>query len=174
MKNKMNCRDRAVKGQLVFEFIIAAFILFAVIIYVLNFLSITVNQMHESFLASIMEGKALQISEVLMHDPVNGLASEWPMLSKAKMESFNTSCSDVDGYKNLLESFGVVEKTPQSEMHHVRILVNESAGREYVKCGYNPPPVAGLMYRVSSKATATRFGFVPEDDTIATVEVVVW
>lgn len=162
------------KGQLVFEFVMAMFILFAIIIYAINYLSINMNMYHANFLSNFLEGRAVQISEVLLNDPANGLVSEWPLLSIERMRDFNESCYSDDGYIQLLYNFSLIEDIPYTELHHMSVLVNSTDGREYVDCGRTPPEDIAMWHRIASTATVTRFGFVPADNKIATVEVVVW
>jgi hypothetical protein len=159
-------RVREMKGQLVFEFVIAAFILFSIILFVISNLSENMNLYHVNFISNFLESRALQISEILLNDPVNGIVDEWPVLNEQKMASFNASCND--DYINMLVNFSMIEDMPYPNLHHMHVLVNATDGQEFINCGRTPP--ANI-----TKATVTRFGFVPPSPgKIALVEVIVW
>lgn len=154
------------KGQLVFEFVIAAFILFGIILFTINSLSANMNLYHTNYVSNFLESRALQITEVLMNDPKNGIVDEWPMLNENKMTNFNSSCNG--DYINMIINFSMIEDLPYPSLHHMHVLVNATDGQEFINCGRVPP--ANI-----TKATVTRFGFVPPPtDKIAIVEVRVW
>jgi len=153
------------KGQLVFEFVIAALILFTIVIYTINFLSSTVGNYHSRFLSSFLESKALLISEIVMNDPSGGIVSEWPLLSPERMTDLNDTCRNEEGYYQILQKLGLVEEKPYEIYHHMNILVREG-GIEYVNCGRLPP---GNM----SKAVVTRYGLLASNE-IAPVQITVW
>jgi len=153
------------KGQIVFEYVIAVFILFSIIIYSINVLSTIVSGYHSRFLNSFMESKALQISEVLMNDPKNGVVKVWPQLDTDKMTAFDQTCRDTDGYMDLLKAFGLMESEPYEVYHHMNIVINQSTTK-FVDCGRSPP-------EKMNKAVVTRFGVLPSNK-IATMQVIVW
>jgi len=160
------------KGQLVFEFVIAIFILFGIIIYAIDYLSTNMNTYHARFLSNFLESRAIQISEVLLNDPVNGIVSEWPLLDKTKMQDFNHTC--YYNYLDVLYNFSMIEDLPYTQLYHMHVQVNSTDGYEYVVCGRTPPENITIWHHIASRATVTRFGFVPADNKIATIEVVVW
>jgi hypothetical protein len=157
---------KGMKGQLIFEFVIAAFILFSIILFTINNLSISMYTYHTTFNSNFMESKAMQISEVLMNDPVNGIVSEWPLLSTQKMADFNDTC--FYDYIGVLTNFSVIENYPYTNLHHMHIIVNGTDGEIYVDCGR-----VSLENRTSSMVT--RFGFIPPpENKIANIRVIVW
>jgi hypothetical protein len=157
---------KSMKGQLIFEFVIAAFILFSIVLFTINNLSISMYTYHTTFVSNFMESRAMQISEVLMNDPVNGIVSEWPLLSTQKMTAFNDTC--FYNYLDVLANFSVIENYPYTNLHHMHVIVNGSDGEMYVDCGRMTP---GNI----TSSTVTRFGFVPPpENKIATIQVVVW
>lgn len=170
---RQSCKEKKMKGQLVFEFVIAALMLFAIIIYTINYLTINSNLYHERFLSNMLESKAMQVSEILMNDPVNGIVDEWPLLDTAKMSAFNDSCDD--DYVSMLYNFSMIDDFPYTELHHMSVVVNGTDGQVYVDCGRTPPTIPVIWYQAASKATVTRYGYVPPpEDKLATIEVVVW
>jgi len=152
------------KGQMVFEFIIAALILFAIIIYVINYISYSTGVYHSDFITSHLESRATQVSEVLMSDPEKGIVTEWPLLSPARMSAFNATCNQK--YLELLDNFSLREQLPYPKTYHLSVLVSRSDGYMYVDCGRMP------SQRVTM-AKVTRFGLLPSRD-LAMVEVAVW
>lgn len=91
------------KGQMVFEFIIAAVLFFAVILYVVNYLNTAVYGFSADFYTDSLHTTALQISELLLKNQgilesgvpvVVGLASDsgWPVLSSAKIGYLKDYC----------------------------------------------------------------------------------
>ncbi|MBN2330800.1 MAG: hypothetical protein JXC85_03215 [Candidatus Aenigmarchaeota archaeon] len=154
------------KGQLVFEFVIAAFILFGIILFSINNLASYMNLYHTNYLSNFQEGRAMQISEILLNDPKTGIVDEWPVLNEAKMGYFNTTCSS--DYINLLMNFSMIEDLPYPSLHHMRVIVNATDGQVFVRCGREPPSNI-------TTATVTRFGFIPPPtDKVAIIEVRVW
>jgi len=154
------------KGQMVFEFVIAALILFTIVVYVINFLASAMGAYHSRFSGSFLESKAIQISEVLMNDPVEGLSYEWPQLDAEKMADFDAGCQDVDSYIALIGDFGLVENEPFEIYHHMSIMVNSTDGTSYVDCGRTPP-------EMMTRSVVTRFGVLPSGG-LATIQVMVW
>lgn len=154
------------KGQLIFEFVIAAFILFGIILFTINNLSDYMGLYHTNYQSNFLENRAMQISDILMNDPVNGIVDEWPVLSEAKMDSFNSTCNG--DYINMLVNFSMIEDLPYPSLHHMHVLVNSTDGQEFVNCGREPPTNI-------TTATVTRFGMVPPPtDKIAIMEIRVW
>lgn len=154
------------KGQVVFEFIFAAFILFAIVIYTINYLSINMNSFHSNFLSNQVESKAMQVSEVLMNNPKVGLVDEWPYLSDQKMSDFNLTCYKEVSYFKLLENFSMIEYFPEKIWRHMDIVVKSSNGKVYVDCDRMP---SGNI----TKGVVTRYGLLPSNE-IASVEISVW
>ncbi|MCK5016115.1 MAG: hypothetical protein KAS32_03505, partial [Candidatus Peribacteraceae bacterium] len=56
------------KGQMVFEFIIAGLFFFAIIVYSMNYLSVNVNNFKGDFHQNLIQSKAIQISEIIMSE----------------------------------------------------------------------------------------------------------
>ena len=152
------------KGQLVFEFVIAALILFFVVIYTINYVSDSMNLYHASFVSNYFESRSIQVSDVLLNDPVNGIVREWPLLSMGKMSGLENLCDN--DYYLVLERFDLDRKASYDRPLHLYVSVDSINGTNYMVCGSVPPPR-------TEKATTTRFGLLPSSD-IARVEVTIW
>ena len=96
---------------MVFEFIVASLVFFAIIIYILNYINMAVFSYNNEYGISRMESHAMKISELLVKDkglwngiiPKRvGLAREWPVLDKTKINNLESYCSNPLNYKNLL------------------------------------------------------------------------
>lgn len=112
------------RGQMVFEFIVAAALFFGIVFYVITYLSGIVSTYSNDFAGSSLENKVLQISEFLVH---SGLSDRWPVLNSTKMAELNLSCSA--DYAGLLQKL-------ELENYKIRIQINETGNTNpLVECG---------------------------------------
>lgn len=117
------------KGQLVFEFIIAAVLLFAIIMYIINYLSINFSSFSKEFYSDNLENKLLQISEILILDNNTGLVKNWPVLNYTKIMELNQSCdSNPDHYipDDLANKLDVNKE-------NIKIQINKVSNVEQIK-----------------------------------------
>jgi hypothetical protein len=129
------------KGQMVFEFVVAAALFFGILFYVISNLNATVNTYSSDFAGSGLENKALQVSDFLLHFELTG---EWPVLSSAKITAFELSyCDGGPGYVNLLQKLGM-------ENNKIRIQMNETGNS-------NPVLVCGPDLSSYAKTSIKRF-----------------
>jgi len=85
------------KGQLVFEFIIAGLIFFAIILYTINYLNINVADFRAKFLQNRLQSKAVQVSEILMAGESNLSIADDFEFNLSKIQRFNnTYCNELD------------------------------------------------------------------------------
>lgn len=156
------------KGQAIFEFIIASLILFSVIFYTINFLSMDFNMRHERFLTDHLESNSIRVSGMLMN-PDTGIIDSWPALSQSKMNTLNTTC-EMD-YIGTLDDFGLREELPYVRYIHIKLTVTDLGSNTYLDCGRSPP--GGV-----ETAEVTRFAFLPSPpyptDEIAIVALSLW
>ena len=158
------------KGQLVFEFVIAAMFFLAMIMYTINYLNNTVFLYSSDYYANTLESKAWQVSEILMRnrgvwsgDPPNmvpsviGLAGDWPVINESKILSLNQFC--VNYRSDLMNLLDI-----DPELHGIRIEINES-GSILAACGSLPEGI--------QNAEVTRFG-VSESGKLLRVRVWYW
>jgi hypothetical protein len=154
----------SMKGQLVFEFVIAAMILFSIVIYSVSYSVGTVNAFHRGFVSDSLQSWALKVSDTLLNDPANGIVSEWPDISISGMSALQSECSN--DYDSVLERFGLARRSSFDRPLHIYVTVEDEGGSGIMTCGDFPPPSL-------EKATVTRFGRLPSD-TFARVEVTIW
>lgn len=156
------------KGQMVFEFLVACIFFFGIVLYVIMYMNTTVAVFTSEFVANSMEEKALGVSELLVHhrglwhnqEPVYiGLELDWPVMNRSKIEWLDVYCaSDYDELKGLL---GMRE-------FRVRIGITElvTSPTTILQCGPDIPP--GFP-----STTVNRYA-LDEDGDVLKVSVWVW
>jgi len=164
-------RGKNRKGQLVFEFLIAAVFFFYIVFYVINYLNTTALVFENDFYMNSLEFKALQTSELLLHSKGTwngtvpkalGLVEDWPVLSSTKIQNMNAYCNS--NYTDLLEKLDV----NSSLGHGIKIEINKS-DVNLLECGYLPE---GTGWRFVS-ANIERFA-LSDSDEVLTLSVWAW
>jgi len=144
------------KGQAVFEFVVAAMLFFVIIFYMLSFLSTTVSSYRSGFGINRLEAKAIDVSDALVR--IN-LTEKYPVLSYGRIGYLDGYCAHGDNYVRLLSRFGIYWTGGG-----MRISVKE--GRKTIlDCGDFPPD--------AYTATVDRY-MLSENNTLLGVGVVVW
>ena len=168
------------KGQMVFEFIIAAVLFFAIILYVLNYLNTNVSAFSSDFYIDNLENKAVQISELLIHNKgkwvgggplIVGLVQEWPVLNSTKIQWLNDSCSTRPGYIDLLGRFDLLEKPYfiEKPSYNMKIQIkNETSTLLDCASPYRPELPQDIP-----RANIERFA-LSEDGSLLIMDVWVW
>ena len=138
------------KGQMIFEFIIAAVVFFGIIFYVITYLNMQTSIYSGDYYENELENKAVQISELLVHNPgtwlalpngpvhVIGLADEWPVLNDDKMRNLGLLCNE--NYDYFLDLLDTELSTPYgNRLMKVMInITNIDTGQQLMGCGYEP------------------------------------
>ena len=163
------------KGQMVFEFIIATVLFFSIVFYVLNFLNTQTEIYSADYLTNELQSKGFQISEMLVHNQgiwyddgsasVIGLSNKWPILNSTKINMLEDYC--LNHYDELLEKLDMEMATPYgTRFMKIVIEINETGTEnEIMKCGYEPQNIT--VVRVE------RYG-ITEEDKILRISVGVW
>jgi hypothetical protein len=157
--NRVGDGRRGLKGQAVFEFVIATLFFLAIIIYTINYLNSTVFLFSGEYRTNSLESRAWQVSEILVRSPGQwsglspnmvpsemGLAEDWPLLSEDKIESLDNWCQ-----ANMDEMMLLLDVDPR--YHGIRLEVNKTLDvgeMTILECG-SPP-------RGIQSAKVTRFG----------------
>ncbi len=143
------------KGQLVFEFVIAAVFFFYIVFYVINYLNITATVFANDFYMNSLEFTAIQSSELLLHSrgvwnesiPKSlGLAEKWPVLNSTKIQYLDSYCRT--NYESTLEKLDI----NSSLGHGVKIEINEIGGGNLLRCGFLPGGKFGSIVRIERVA----------------------
>ena len=161
------------KGQLVFEFVIATLFFLAIVMYTISYLNTTVFAFSENHYSSMLENKAWQISETLvtgrgiwsgspMVPEELGLAEDWPVLNSSKMDRLNTWCGT-----RLSEMAALLDVDPEFHGTSIEIYRKTTTGEENVlRCGSLPTRIPNAM--------VTRFGVRDTDSSLLKVMVWYW
>lgn len=157
------------KGQFVFEFLIAGIIFFSIVLYAMNYLNVNVSDFRERFYMDKLQSKALQISDILGNDKSPLSVVESPFLfTTSRIDAFNTTYCDLGGYTRLRVDFELVEKTSYGErLHNVNIILVTADGTPLLQCGYTVP-------RGTERAEIERFGVLKENGELVKMKIVVW
>jgi hypothetical protein len=135
---------------MVFEFVVAAMIFFTIILYTINYLNSSVSAFSNELYINNMETRAIQISELLIHNPgvwdgdeprLVGLCEEWPVLNSIRIGNLHTFCQDPANYNNLLQNLGLEEnRFGSTQRYNISIRINESGNPvALLDCGPSPP-----------------------------------
>ena len=161
---------RKLKGQLVFEFMIAVVIFFGVMFYVLSYLNGTVTTYSADYSSESMESRASQIGEMLVmnrgiwssgNPVVMGLAEEWPVLNFTKISWLNSSCNnDYAGFSTKLD-------VPPGKRLKIKV-VNETDKSVMADCRWGQP-ISGNV----TKAETRRYAVLNTSDVVS-VYVCIW
>jgi hypothetical protein len=156
------------KGQLVFEFLVAVLIFFGIIFYAINYLSWTVSGYSSDFSVENMESEASQIGELLVLNKGNwlggnpitvGVGQEWPVLNSTKISWLNTSCNN--NYANFM---GKLDVHPR---YRVKITIkNKTSFLADCRWGLSIPDNV-------TKAETKRYA-ISESGDLLTVYVGIW
>jgi hypothetical protein len=100
------------KGQFIFEFLIAGLIFFTLIVYTINYLNVNVSDFKSKFYYNRLQSKAVQISEILMGEKSTLSLVEDSRFSMAKIQDFNNSyCRQAGDYAKLIDDLYLKERT---------------------------------------------------------------
>ncbi len=155
------------KGQFVFEFLIAGIIFFAVVLYAMNYLNTNVSMFHGKSYGDRLQSKALQISEILTNEKSSfGLVGNG-IFKENKIRQFNDSYCTPEGYARLRKDFELFERTDYGERPlNVNITLTVEPDSLILSCGHAVP-------EGSERAEIIRYG-VDESDKLIILKVVVW
>jgi hypothetical protein len=154
------------KGQLIFEFIIAGLIFFAIIIYTINYLNISTSDFKEKFSQSRLQSKAVQIAEILMSSKSGLSMADDMKFNLSKIQEFNnTYCPPPGNYTKLAVDLYLYEKNEFGFFPNNAKIELFKNNAMVLDCG--PAIPRGL-----TKVEMTRVGLLQGE--IAKLRVVVW
>ncbi len=156
------------KGQLVFEFIVAVVLFMGVVVYTLNTLNANVSAYTGDYFAMNMESKVVAASEAVLRTTEGaGVAKEWPVLDNESVNSLKQRCES--NYVGVLNDLNLLERPAPfvgAEYYKVRILI-EDGGSVVMDCS---PHVVGRVPENIASAHVRRYGVLSG----GVVEVNVW
>lgn len=118
------------KGQFVFEFLIAGFIFFGIILYSINYLNTNVNTFEGGFHKDEMTSKAVWVSEMLTSPTSDiSLSEGWPVFSLTKISEFESDyCQTQEDFGKLKGKLNMIKRGPFTEIPMtVRIVMTSPA-----------------------------------------------
>lgn len=142
---------RGRKGQMIFEFVVAAVLFFGIVLYIMSYLSASMATFTEDFYVNSLHSKAMVASELMVRSQGNwsgstpvsvGLAGTYPVLDSAKMSGLQSYCSAQSGYLDVLDRLNLME-TPFSlagsgRHFNMYVEINETGGSPRMVCGRPP------------------------------------
>jgi hypothetical protein len=149
------------KAQATYEFIIAAVLLFSIILYSINVMMTNFTTYREDFYSTNLKNKVSMISEVLVHNNDSGIVTEtpgWPVMASAKITALDNECQN--SYWEMLNRFELPE-------HNLRINITESDGTSLLECGRTVP--RGIV-----TAHVERIGVLDTTDNLVRISVYAW
>ncbi len=134
------------KGQFIFEFVVACLMFFMIIVFAINYLNLSVSDFSGRFEGDEVQAKALWVSEVLTNPGSNmSLVDEWPYFSPSRIEDFDdTYCGSGKRaeFNSLKKELNVrFEDDFGSRMLPMRIMILSDAtgmddeGNKILDCG---------------------------------------
>ncbi len=156
------------KGQFVFEFLIAGLIFFTIVVYTISFLNVNVSDFKSKFYHNRLQSKAIQVSEVLMGGGSYLSIAESSEFNLAKIQEFNENycnLSEISTYQNLVNDLHLYETTVYGVFSDNIKIYLFSPSETLLDCGPAIP-------RNVTKAEIGRVGVF--NGEMAKLEVVVW
>jgi hypothetical protein len=153
------------KGQLVFEFLVAGMIFFGIVVYTINYMNVNVSDFRLKSYQNRLQSKAVQISEVMMGSGPMSVA-DGNVFNITKIDAFNeTYCKNITGYQQLVRDLHLYEKSSFGIMPgNVKIELS-SQGSVLLECGLVTP-------RNVTRAEMGRLGLLQGE--MATLRLIVW
>jgi hypothetical protein len=100
------------KGQLIFEFIVAGLIFFAIVLYTINYLNVNMSDFSGKFYQNRLQSKAIQIAEILVSGESRLSIADDLKFNLSKIQEFNnTYCPPQGNYTKLALDLYLYEKT---------------------------------------------------------------
>ena len=166
----MSLKTIIMRGQFVFEFLIAGLIFFTIVVYTISYLNVNVSDFKSKFYHNRLQSKAIQISEVLMGGGSYLSIADSSEFNLTKIQEFNiTYCnlSEISTYQNLVNDLHLKEKTVYGVFSdNIKIYLYLLSPIEILlDCG-------PMIPRNITKAEVGRVGVF--NGEMAKLEVVVW
>jgi len=153
------------RGQFVFEFLVAGIIFFIMVVYAINYLNMNVSDFGGKFYRNRLYSKAIQVSQVLMSGKSSLSMGEGWEFNASRIRVFNETYCTPYGYKNLTRDLYLYETNEYGIFPNDVKIVLSNATDIILDCGMRIP-------RNITKAEVTRVGLL-EGET-AKLTVIVW
>ncbi len=138
------------KGQLIFEFVVATVLFVAIIFFVIAMLNGTISSFTSNYYRNHINEEAMRVSELLVNSrgvwqggmPVLiGLTAEWPVLNDTAIKLMSDYCGFAGNKSDIinrlgLESRGFAEGFRLVVSNSSHVIVNCSTGASYLEQAY--------------------------------------
>jgi hypothetical protein len=161
----------SLKGQMIFEFVVAAILFIGIVFYIMTVLNGSINSQVMGFQRNHLQSEALRVSEVLLHSPgvweegqmvSPGIESSWPTIDDSKLAGLASYCADSANLARMTMLLGLGGTRGESE----RLLLRMSDAKStFLNCGF------GTQY--GDMGYAQRIAFSPSHGPVR-LEVYVW
>ena len=164
---------KPLKGQMVFEFVVATILFIGIVFYVIATLNGTMSDFTGNYYRNRINEEAQRVSEILVHTrgvweygapPVPkqpGLAAEWPVLDDMQIKYLSSYCENTENAKKLASLLGLEGRWRAGGM---RIMLS-NASQIIASCWTGDPS--------GEQAYAERFAYTNESGTVK-LGVYVW
>ena len=149
------------KAQMTIEFIVAAVIFFSLILYIMVFLNTSLSEYREEFYVNDLQSRAIQISDILVHDRMVGVSGGYPVINTTRLDELQLVCDNQ--YPNLLRSLDLMH-------HRIKIQVNESGGGDII---LDCPAVINIP-EMATKVGMMRFGVLNTTNETVRLDLWIW
>ena len=159
------------KGQLIFEFLIAGLIFFAIVLYSINYLNFNVSDFKAKSYQNRLQSKAIQISDILLKSESPFSLSSGQELNMTRIQLFNaTYCPPQGNYSKLIDDFYLYETTTFGVSSKNIIIELSTPSGMLIDCR----PKVGIFPRNITKAEIGRAGIIGSTKETAKLRVVLW
>ncbi|MBI4173317.1 MAG: hypothetical protein HY519_01215 [Candidatus Aenigmarchaeota archaeon] len=150
------------KAQLVFQFVIAAVVFFAVMFFTISFLASGIGERSVDASYNLMWSEAIALSEQMVRSPGSaeglaptaiGFAASWPLLDSEKLGFSQTLCSqNRSAYESIFRSVSAADVLDASPIPgpNFRITISEvrdGAAMAMFACGSRQEPARKAFLR---------------------------
>jgi len=160
------------KGQLVFEFVVATLLFLAIVMYTINIINTTALQYSDGNSLEMIDNRAWEISEMLVRSDgiwgttpprAIGIAEQWPILSEEKITSLSGNCTT--NFDDVLRLMNIHPDSARGMS--IEVWRFSDPGESMImKCGNTPGNF--------NSAAITRFGVSDTDGSLLKVKVFYW
>ena len=164
------CGRPRLKGQLVFEFVVATMLFIVIVFFVMLTLNNTISSFTGGYYRNHISEEAMRVSEQLVNSPgiwvsgeprLLGLAAEWPEMNDTEIKYLKTFCGSAQNRTKLPSLLGLESR---GDAQGVRLVLS-NASEAIIDCS------TGASYL--EQAYAERFAYAKESGLIK-LGVYVW
>lgn len=137
------------KGQAVFEFVIASIMFFGIMVFIIMSMGNVFGSFTGEYYSNVLQGQAVAVSELILKTPGNwsgetplsvGLSEGWPVLNSTRIAYLNALCnSDYTKTLDMLDieskSFTIQESGFNRSYNMNMTIINMTSNKVILDCG---------------------------------------